>query len=127
SVNLITQLDQVPITEAKGGRAFSSADYKQSLLIEESSDAEYRNRMLEAGAVRLKEFEEVVAETSPEFFLSLIQDLQDCLAEFAALHDAVRERCGSSQPPAAENIRSGLEACLERVAGLAGQPGGGEA
>src|SRR5207249_2912859 len=31
------------------------------------------------------------------------------------------QRGGSTQPPAAENIRAALEACLERVAGLAGE------
>src|SRR4029077_14235694 len=60
------------------------------------------------------------------FFLSLIQDLQDCLSEFAALHEAVRTRCGDSRPPAAENIRAALEACLERVAHIAGQTVGDE-
>lgn len=128
SVNLITQIEQIPITEAQvNGRALTSADYKEALQLEESSDAESNRLRLDAGAISLKEFQNAVEESSLDFYRGLLTDLEDCGKEFDLLHEAIRERCGSTRPPAADNIRSALESCLARVRELAGpllNPGG---
>ncbi len=62
-------------------------------------------------------FNAAVRETDADFFVQLIEDLKDCLAEQKQLFDLLAERCYAAEvePPPGSRIAEVLEKCLSTV------------
>ena len=122
---LIGPIESIPITQGRSHDPLTSRDYRQALDLESITDPERRaQRAAEAGVVTLEMFNRAVAETPPEFFRNLRDDIDQCLDEFNRLGEALESRCGenedgySAAPPSSQ-IRRSLEECRDRVSSLA--------
>jgi type VI secretion system protein ImpA len=122
---LIAPIESIPITQGTSYDPLTSRDYRQAVDLQSITDPERRaQRAGEAGAVTMELFNRAVAETSPEFFRNLRDDIDQCLDEFSRLGEALESRCGenedgySAAPPASQ-IRRTLEECRDRVSSLA--------
>lgn len=117
---LVTPIANVPVTVEGSYRAMTLADYKQALELQQSGDPEKREQRLAQGAVSLQMFETAVAETSPELFRELLDDLAQCSEEFGKLNAVLEEKCGRDESgyplaPPSSNIRNALEDCCQHV------------
>jgi type VI secretion system protein ImpA len=111
---LITPVARVPLTE--GG--FAHHHYQQALAVARIEDAAVREERIRDGAVSMPMIERAAADTSAAFFVNLLDDLNECLQEFAVLNDALKTRCGADAPPSS-NIRSALESCRDAIRHIA--------
>ncbi len=121
---LIGPIELLPITQGTSRDPLTSRDYKEAVDLEANSDPERRAQRLQEGAVSLEMFDRAVAETDPEFFLNLRDDIQQCLEEFNRLDGALEPRCGATDDgypaaPPSSNIRRSLQDVLDRVESLA--------
>jgi len=75
-------------------------------------------------AVTLEMFDAAVRATPPEWFAELRGDLAQCLDEFQALVDVLKEKCGEedSLAPPSSNIRKALEECRDLLNEIAPPP-----
>jgi type VI secretion system protein ImpA len=101
-------------------RAFTLADYKRACELSGIADPEKRSRLAAQGMTTLEMFEQASRETSPEFFRTLVEDLEACRAEFDKLVAVMDEKCGNgsdgySLAPPSSNIRNALEKAHEAV------------
>ncbi len=114
---LITPIGNVPVTVNGSYRPMTISDYRLALELETMDDPAKR---LAQGAVSLAMFETAVAETPPESFRDLLDDLGQCIDEFGQLGGLLEEKCGqdaSGYPlaPPTSNIRNALRECRENV------------
>jgi type VI secretion system protein ImpA len=102
------------ITEAKGDSVYSRADYDAALKVNAITDPKARAKRIEQGGASLEKLQKAVADSSPQFYENLVQDLTECLNEFAKLSAALQQRCDGQAPPSSR-IKEELEKCLEVV------------
>jgi type VI secretion system protein ImpA len=128
--SLLAPILNIPITAGRASRPLTSADHRQALDIEKIADAEVRNRRIQKGAATLEMFAREAAATPPDWYATLLDDLEQCGEEFSRLNAVLDERCGqtpdggSAAPPASQ-IRAVLEECRDLVRSLAGREVGG--
>jgi type VI secretion system protein ImpA len=97
-----------------------------------SDDYNVAARRAEEAARRAKQFDDAVATASRDYYLSLHDALQGCLAEVARLDAALDQRLGR-EAPGTTAIRESLAACLDlvkrlmRTKGISLEPATGEA
>ena len=121
---LIAPIEAIPITQGTSERPLTSADYKQAAELEQTTDADRRAQRIAQGAVTMQMFERAVAETPPEFFQELIEDIEQAIREFERMGEVLDERCGQNEDgypaaPPTSNIHNALEGCRDRVRSLA--------
>jgi type VI secretion system protein ImpA len=115
---LIAPIAKVPITDVTSIGRLTSADYQKALAISKIADPELREKKIAKGGLSVEAFERAVREGSPKFYAGLVEDLTQCVAEFAKMTAALDERCGGHAPPSS-SIRSALETCLDTVKSVA--------
>lgn len=113
--NLVTPILRVPLTAGKSCGPYSLLDYRQAAAIEAITDPDKRARRLEEGGASLDQFHKAVAETPPEHFQQLLEDITQCADELARLSLVLDERCGSANAPAVGEIREAIDACRRKV------------
>ncbi len=113
--NLVTPILRVPLTAGKSCGPYSLLDYRQAAAIEAITDPDKRARRLEEGGPSLDQFNKAVAETPPEHFQRLYEDIAACAEELARLSLVLDERCGSANAPAVGEIREAIDACRRKV------------
>ncbi|MCC6126399.1 MAG: type VI secretion system protein TssA [Pirellulales bacterium] len=121
---LIKPIVNVPITEPGTHRAFTLADYKRACDLSQVSDPGKRSQRIDQGTASLEMFERALAETPPEFYRTLVDDMEECRAEFEKLTAVMAEKCGVgndgfSLAPPSSSIRNALESAHEQVLHLA--------
>jgi len=121
---LIAPILNLPIANSPSFRPLSSADYQQATQLEQMTDPDRRAQRIEQGAVTLQLFERAAAETPDDWYRTLLDDVDQCLDEFARLSQVLDERCGQNADgypaaPPASQVRSALEGCRDRVRSLA--------
>lgn len=117
---LITPIGNVPVTVDGNYRPMTISDYRLALELETMDDPGKREQRLAQGAVSLAMFETAVAETPPESFRALLDDLGQCVDEFAQLSGLLEEKCGQGPDgyplaPPSSNIRNALRECREHT------------
>jgi type VI secretion system protein ImpA len=115
---LIAPIARVSLTEANGDGSLAHVHYQQATALGKITDPKLRERKVAQGAVPLEAFRKAVAESSPQFFGTLVQDLAQCQEEFAKLCAALDQRCNGEAPPAS-NIKAALASCLDVVRDVA--------
>ncbi len=122
---LITPILRTPITGGGAAGAFSLSDYRQAVDLESIQDPDKRARRLEeSGGLNLQTFEKAAAETPPQVFRDLLEDISQAWEEFRRLGETVEQRCGaeeSGQPLVfpTSGVREALEACRDAVKRIA--------
>lgn len=115
---LIQPIHGVPITDMTSVGAFSTADHEQALEIERLTP-EQRDRRVAHGGVTLSEFTTAVAESTPEFYRNLLDDVEGCLDEYTQLVTALDATYGQFSPPTS-NVRHALEEVRDTIKSVAG-------
>ena len=121
---LIKPIVNVPVTLPGTHRAFTLADYKRACDLSQVSDPDKRSQRIDSGTATLEMFEQALAETPPEFYRTLTEDLQACREEFEKLTAVMEEKCGLgsdgySLAPPSSNIRNALESAHDQIMNLA--------
>jgi type VI secretion system protein ImpA len=110
---LITPIALAPLTEGRSGGPFALWQYQQALTTLKIVDAEKRaQRQAAAGAITLEMIAAAVAESSADFFVAQLAQLEDCVAEFQALTQLLTEKAGVDAPPSSR-ILAQLNACID--------------
>lgn len=78
---------------------YSLWHYEQALELERITDAERRQARVDAGAVSLEQFNQAVAEMSPQDVQERLQDVEETLAALKTMSDALDKMAGSDSPP----------------------------
>ena len=115
---LVAPIMSLPLTGATSVGQFSFADYKDASELERRGP-EIRRRRIEQGAVSIEMFEKAVAQTSPQFFQGLLDDLVEASQAFGDFDTFLRQKetenaaaGGQSFLPPTSNIREALDECL---------------
>lgn len=111
---LIVPIARVPITDSPTAGRLGCVHFQQATALSKITDTKLRDKKIAQGAISLDVFLKAVAETPPEFFVSLVQDLQQCQEEFTKLSTALDQKCGGLAPPAS-GIKTALGSCLDIV------------
>lgn len=99
--SLIQPIRKVPITDGVDPGPFGLWHYEQASKLLEISE-EKRAQRVAAGAVTLAQFETSAKATAPDFYRTIIPDLELCQSEFGQLNAALKERCGPDAPPSSQ-------------------------
>ena len=102
---LIQPMRKIPLSE--GDPVFAAWQYEQALEIAQITDEEVRQRRLDTGGMTMEMIEASLAQCTPGFFASLMEEIDAAIASFAALSAAFDAQAGHDAPPAS-NIRSRL-------------------
>jgi type VI secretion system protein ImpA len=115
---LVGPIMNLPLTGVTSVGQFSFADYKDASELERKGP-EIRRRRIEQGAVSIDVFEKAIAETSPHFFQSLLDELVGASQAFGDFDTFLRQKetenaaaGGQSFLPPTSNIREALDECL---------------
>jgi type VI secretion system protein ImpA len=115
---LIVPIMTVPITEMTDVGRLTLAKYEEALSVSRISDVKTREKRYGAGAVSLDKFQSAIAETPAAFYITLVEDINECTAELAKLGAALDERCKDRSPPTSA-IRGRLELTMDYIKDLA--------
>jgi type VI secretion system protein ImpA len=111
---LFQPLRKVPLTKSGADGPFAAYRYDQALALSKISDAAVRARREKAGDVTLERFTAAVNASGGIYYIGLIADIEESIAELDALGKALDERAGPAAPPSS-GIRNALQAILETV------------
>jgi type VI secretion system protein ImpA len=120
---LIAPIALVPLTQGASVGPFGCYHYEQALTLEKLT-AEDREKRVNDKTITLATIQRAVNETGKQdgrpvqFFVDLVDDLKQCIAEYDGLCAAVNERCGGPPRPSS-NIRNALSSSLDAVMALA--------
>lgn len=115
---LIAPLNQIPITEGYTYGPFAVWQYEQAYELDKITDPEKREARIEAGAVSMDKVKQSVIETSPTFFRTLAEDMDECQSALTDYSSLLDEKCDGRGPPTS-NIRDALTRAREVVNFLA--------
>lgn len=122
---LIAPILNIPITGSyppaanDSSRRYSVGDYRQAAQLDKQTDPKQRRQQVERGAVTMDEVMRAVNTTSADSFRGRLDDLDDCVTEFAAMTKELDNRCGDRAAPPTTKTREALEDCRTRVASVA--------
>ena len=111
---LIAPIRRLPLTEMGSFGELAWYHYLQASDLDMVEDEERLEQLKEAGHVTLEQFQVAAMESGAGFYRTLIDDLKGAIDEFAALNEALAERCGDEAPPSSQ-IRNALQESLETV------------
>ena len=90
---LLPAIRQIPITDYGSIKAFGYGDWINITKLEEL-DPESREKRIERGAPDPAEFRATVESTSPDFFLNLFEDIEECKQAYKEMSDVIDQKCG---------------------------------
>lgn len=111
---LIQPLRKVPLTKRGDEGPFAVYHYDQAFALSQITDAAARARREQAGVVTLERFTAAVNASGGMFYIALIEDIQESIAELDALTKALDECAGPAAPPSSA-IRNALQGILDTV------------
>ena len=109
---LIAPIRNAKITEDVQPGPFNYWQYTQALDIQKISDDDSRAEKTNKIGFNIEDFENVVAGSSEDFYLSLKNDITECLADYREISRMLDERCGNIDAPPTSNIINALESTL---------------
>ena len=121
---LIWPITKIPITDGANLGPYSALDYRLASEVDVESDPDKRARRLDQpGFVTKKMFDGAVSETTADWFRNLLEDIDQCSADFEKLCEVLEEKCGKdesdySQAPPSSSIRSTLQDCRGTVVSI---------
>jgi type VI secretion system protein ImpA len=112
---LIGPLNRIALTEGSSCGPFAHWQYLQATEIAATTDPAGREDRIRQGAATMDQIQRACNETSPEFFLEVIQNIEDCQSELESLDKVLTERCGYEVAPPTSRLKETLESCLTAV------------
>jgi type VI secretion system protein ImpA len=112
---LLGPLSRIPLTDGSSVGPFALWQYRQATELATTTDPAGREDRIKQGAATMDQIERACNETSPQFFLKLIQDITDAAHEFKELDALLTEKCGIEHAPPSSRINEMLESCLAAV------------
>jgi type VI secretion system protein ImpA len=116
---LLGPLNRIPLTEGSSCGPFALWQYHQASEIAAVSDPDGREDRIRQGAATLDLINRACNETSSQFFVQLVQDIEDCQREFKAIDTLLNEKCGYEHAPPTSRIHEALDNCLRAVQEIA--------
>lgn len=119
---LIPAIGRVCVTNSSSEGPFELWQFRQAHDLEQV-EPDKREQRLSEGWVSLSMFEKSVAGTSPDFFRTLLEDLEQSQEEFAALEKVLDEKCGKDESgfpltPPTSRIREALTDAKRTIQGF---------
>jgi type VI secretion system protein ImpA len=111
---LAQPLRKVPLTNGSGDGPFAAYHYEQAVALGRLSDPEARTRREAAGIVTLKRFTAAAEASGGSYYVNLLADIEECVAELDALSSQLDARAGAEAPPVS-STRDTLETILDTV------------
>ena len=112
---LLGPIIRIPLTEGSSNGPFALWQYQQASELATTTDPGGRQDRINQGAATMDQIDRACNETSPQFFIAVIQAIQDCQTEFKALEKLLNEKCGYEHAPPTSRIHETLELCLNAV------------
>ena len=109
---LIAPIRNAKITEDVQPGPFNYWQYTQALDIQKISDDDSRAEKTSKIGFNIEDFENVVAGSSEDFYLTLKNDITECLADYREISRMLDEHCGNMDAPPTSNIINALESTL---------------
>ena len=116
--SLITPIVSIPITDYNGEDTFATWQFSRASEISLLDDDKQRQKA-DAGIATLEQIETVVKTTSPQFYVSLLADIEGAIDEFQLLSD-VMDKAMEGVPQPTSTITKSLRKCRDSVKYLAG-------
>jgi type VI secretion system protein ImpA len=110
---LIAPIKAVAVTENQVDHVITCNTIDQAHELD-SLDAERRAQRMAQGAVPMQVVDSSVSESSVDFFVNLLGDINECTDAFDTLTLLLQEKCSHEAPPSS-NIRNALQSCLDTV------------
>lgn len=108
---LIAPLRNIGLTQGSDPGPFSLWKYQQALDIDKTMDEEARQQMGARLGFGMADVERAVSESSEEFYIDLVDDLEAAIDTYRAIGQLLDQQCGADSPPTA-NIVNTLQECL---------------
>jgi type VI secretion system protein ImpA len=119
--NLPFYLEQMPLTSAMNGEAYSWQHRQEALQLESLAQNDTakaqaaRENMLNDGKITLEQFEAAVNATLREFYENLRDELHQGVEHAIQLEEVVDQKFGAQEAPGLEKIKKSLDECLGLV------------
>jgi type VI secretion system protein ImpA len=113
---LIVPIRKVPITEGFTPGPFSLWQYQQALDLSRTIDENAREAKLYKLGFSMEDIARAVEDSSSDYYLNLLDDLDQSIAIYKELGTLLDELCGSEYAPPTRNIIAALEECRGAVA-----------
>ncbi|MBN1853371.1 MAG: type VI secretion system protein TssA [Pirellulales bacterium] len=113
-----------PITTATDGSSYSMIDYDQVGELQKKS-SEIREKRIKEGAITYEIFQQSIRNTPREFYIDLVDNLQQTIDNIQATGDFLEKRCqpnaaGERTAPSLARFRSSLIDFLDTIKRVAG-------
>ncbi|RLU01771.1 type VI secretion system protein TssA [Ketobacter sp.] len=115
---LLAPIRNALITTESSTGAFSYWQYQQARDAAKIADADKRKEKEDTLGFTLASIETAVAEAAPDFYVNLVEDLEQGIADFKAMNDTLRQHCKHEAPPFSLILET-LEEILRAVRFLA--------
>ena len=115
---LLAPMRNALITTESSVGAFSYWQYQQARDAAKISDPDKRQEKEDTLGFTLAAIETAVAEASADYYVNLVDDLEQAVADFKAMNDTLREHCKHEAPPYSLILET-LEEILRAVRFLA--------
>lgn len=112
---LIAPIRNVNITQGSEPGPFNYWKYQQALEVEKTLDEEAKREKASKLGFSNDDVDQAVSESSEEFYIDLVDDLQDAINTYRETIKKLDELCGINDSPPSSNIINILEACLGTV------------
>lgn len=109
---LIAPIRNARITEDVQPGPFNYWQYTQALDIQKITDEDSRAEKTNKIGFNIEDIENVVANSSDDFYISLKNDITECLADYRTISQMLDEHCGNMDAPPTSNIINALESTL---------------
>lgn len=117
---LISPIRNVKLTNSSGHDSYSLWQYQQALEIQKIHDENDRQNRIDTAGFSLSDIQHSVSDTSNDFFIAIVDDLNACIEDYKSISDMLDGHCGLDISPPSRNIINVLEECLSAVKHLAG-------
>jgi len=114
---LIAPIRKIPFTEETSVDKLSLSHYRQALSLNQITDSKVRQQKIDKGAVTLGTIQKAVAETPAKFYLDLVDDITQGIAEVTRFGGALNKKSKYDAP--SSEIVDVLEEYLSIVKDLA--------
>lgn len=115
---LQSPIARIPITQGSDKGPFATWNVDQALELDRMDAASKKSR-IESGATQMEDIRQAAAQTKPEFFIQLMEDITGALESWKGLSDALQEKAGADAPGTTA-VREALEATQARLRFIAG-------
>ncbi|MDH5570344.1 MAG: type VI secretion system protein TssA [Gammaproteobacteria bacterium] len=116
---LITPIRNVKLTQGQSVGPYTLWQYQQTLDIQKIIDEEQRTQRIAKNGFSIDDVNTAVSESSQEFYIDMIDDLESAIAEFRQIGSMLDERCGIHEAPPTSNIVNTLQDFLGSINHLA--------